>query len=590
MGVQRRRPVSVQRPVDDRERLGDELVAARVVVGGVRAARPRPAGARANGPGRITVTRVTGTSSGRRRIGLSRPPPAPAAPAQPDREPVDAADDQDVLGLALGGPDQVAAVVGPEAAGEVELDEREEVSGYAPRGYSPTWALDARLPLARACPSSTAASTSTGEVGTSGLSISAMRPIRRSHWSGFRICGELPVGIRAGAGQRRVADVDVVVVVGHREGRAAHVHQRDHLVGHHRRPGAASTSRTSASVSEPGPWLPRIGWPLISAMSTAPPVECWLTLPEVVRTEWPHLSEVIVRPEAALGQVLEHRQDAAVDLAGLDVLAAALVDLEARVGEHAALELLLRHQQDLADGRAGALERVLAGGAVDRRRLEQLPAVEDRLRVDLRGAAAGGLDREVEVRAESRRSSPTRPSTVPATTFEPSRSGRISIVSRSNFEHAAEVGLEALVAGEALGEQLVELAGEVGAADVRRALGKRVEALAQVLGVDRRGRLGGLLAASTCSRLEPSEASRRSLAGSSGFASSSRRDELEVLGGQLLLLRHRVDLGDAAELGVGEAVAVGVLEDDVVAELLRAAPTFLMTPSLTATTGAPSRE
>ncbi len=49
------------------------------------------------------------------------------------------------------------------------------------------------------------------------------------------------------------------------------------------------------------------------------------------------------------------------------------------------------------------------------------------------------------------------------------------------------------------------------------------------------------------------------------------RDQLEVGGLQLALLRHRVDLGDLAELGVGVAVAVRVLEDQVVAELLGAA-------------------
>ena len=46
-------------------------------------------------------------------------------------------------------------------------------------------------------------------------------------------------------------------------------------------------------------------------------------------------------------------------------------------------------------------ERVLAVGAVDRRRLEQLPAVEDRLRVDPRRAAAGRADREVDVRVDA---------------------------------------------------------------------------------------------------------------------------------------------------------------------------------------------
>ena len=35
------------------------------------------------------------------------------------------------------------------------------------------------------------------------------------------------------------------------------------------------------SVIEPGPWWPRIGMPLIAAMSTAVPVECSETLPDV---------------------------------------------------------------------------------------------------------------------------------------------------------------------------------------------------------------------------------------------------------------------------------------------------------------------
>jgi hypothetical protein len=111
-------------------------------------------------------------------------------------------------------------------------------------------------------------------------------------------------------------------------------------------------------------------------MSTASPVEC--------------------APEAALRQVLERRHHAAIDLARRDVLAAAGVDLDHRVRENLALDLRLRGEQDLAD--AGAVgEGVLAGGAVDRGRLEQLPAVENGLRVDRLRAAPGGGDREVEV-------------------------------------------------------------------------------------------------------------------------------------------------------------------------------------------------
>ena len=36
------------------------------------------------------------------------------------------------------------------------------------------------------------------------------------------------------------------------------------------------------SVTEPGPWLPRIGMPLTAGMSTALPLEWWETLPEAV--------------------------------------------------------------------------------------------------------------------------------------------------------------------------------------------------------------------------------------------------------------------------------------------------------------------
>ena len=76
------------------------------------------------------------------------------------------------------------------------------------------------------------------------------------------------------------------------------------------------------------------------------------------------------RPQAGLGQVLERREHAAVDLAGADVVAAALVYLDALVGEDALLEQRLRQQHDLTDRhRAGlvlAVEHVAARGAVDR--------------------------------------------------------------------------------------------------------------------------------------------------------------------------------------------------------------------------------
>ena len=48
-------------------------------------------------------------------------------------------------------------------------------------------------------------------------------------------------------------------------------------------PCSVSRRRIVMSVIEPGPWWPRIGMPLIAAMSTASPEECSETLPDVVR-------------------------------------------------------------------------------------------------------------------------------------------------------------------------------------------------------------------------------------------------------------------------------------------------------------------
>ena len=145
--------------------------------------------------------------------------------------------------------------------------------------------------------------------------------------------------------------------------------------------------------------------PLILAMSTALPEEWWETLPRLAcRSRGRSLQARDRRLEAGGGEELERGEHAAVDLPEAHVAAAAAVDLDARVGEDALDQRLLAHQQDLADRRAlGVLaeERVLARGAVDRGRLEQLPAVEDRLRVDARGAAAGRADLEEQVRRDA---------------------------------------------------------------------------------------------------------------------------------------------------------------------------------------------
>src|SRR5215208_7883270 len=97
------------------------------------------------------------------------------------------------------------------------------------------------------------------------------------------------------------------------------------------------------------------------------------------------------RLQARGGEVLEGGEHAAVDLARADVRLAAAVDADAGVADDPLDQGFLAHEQDLADrGVLGVLadERVLLRGAVDRGRLQQLPAVEDRLRIDARRAAA----------------------------------------------------------------------------------------------------------------------------------------------------------------------------------------------------------
>src|SRR5262249_33746817 len=106
------------------------------------------------------------------------------------------------------------------------------------------------------------------------------------------------------------------------------------------------------------------------------------------------------------------------------------------------------HQQDLADRRALGVrteERVLAGRAVDRSRLEELPAVEDRLGVDARRAAAGRAALEQHVRRPRART--TAPAAARARRHRPARAQPLELdVLAVEAEHAIEVGLEARVA------------------------------------------------------------------------------------------------------------------------------------------------
>ena len=71
-------------------------------------------------------------------------------------------------------------------------------------------------------------------------------------------------------------------------------------------PWSVSRRRIVMSVIEPEPWWPTIGMPLTAAMSTALPDECWDTLPDLVRKEWPQCRLVIVgfRPLAARNSIV----------------------------------------------------------------------------------------------------------------------------------------------------------------------------------------------------------------------------------------------------------------------------------------------
>ena len=90
------------------------------------------------------------------------------------------------------------------------------------------------------------------------------------------------------------------------------------------------------------------------------------------------------RVEAGGDEELERGQHAAVDRAGLDVLAAAVVDLDARVGEHALDQRLLAHQQDLADRRASRRRGRRTGSCPWRGRSRSTRAASSR-----RGSASG---------------------------------------------------------------------------------------------------------------------------------------------------------------------------------------------------------
>ena len=213
--------------------------------------------------------------------------------------------------------------------------------------------------------------------------------------------------------------------------------------------------------------------------------------------------------EALRDQVLEHRQDAAVDLAGGDVFAAAFVDVEALVGEDPLLQRLLGEQQD-----AGAAEVGGEAGSCPWRGRSPSPRAASSRRGSASGRSAArrvpaGRIEKLMWGSTPSAPPPIRASTVPAITFEPTL--------RVPSAPLAAGAVDAV----ALGLRLVARCGAARAAREPRP---------QVLAVD--------------------------------------RDPLLLAGRH----HHRaVVADDLAELGVGVAVAVGVFEDDELAELRRVA-------------------
>ena len=108
-----------------------------------------------------------------------------------------------------------------------------------------------------------------------------------------------------------------------------------------------------------------------------------------------------------------------------------------------------------------AMQHVAAGGAVDRGGLEQLPAVQDRLGIDLRRAPAGRADREVDVRRRARHGAADAADDRAADDARPDLEAAQRDLARIEAERAGEVVLVDLVGRRPASlrvEQLLEAA------------------------------------------------------------------------------------------------------------------------------------
>ena len=280
------------------------------------------------------------------------------------------------------------------------------------------------------------------------------------------------------------------------------------------------------------------------------------------------------RPQAGGGEELERGQHAAVDLAGADVAAAAVVDVDARVGRARAGRA--RPCSSAGSGRStGSRRRRRRTGSCRRRGRWRWTRAASSRRGSASGRSAGRRGRPAGSRtagaARGDRALPRRPRIVPATTRAPGRRRLSSIVVAAEPEDALEVALEGLRAVDHAGalELLLRAAGgrRVRALGLREQplLARRAPGPAWPSGSRARrarpacawahGSRAGLVA-------EAAWSGAASRAGSSARARSSLRADV-------LRLRRRVALGDLAEVPVRVRVAVDVLEHDEAAEPLR---------------------
>ena len=229
---------------------------------------------------------------------------------------------------------------------------------------------------------------------------------------------------------------------------------------------------------------------------------------------------------------------------------------------------------------------LLARRAVDRGRLEQLPAVEDRLGVDPRRAAAGGADLEEHVRCDV---SATCADAAEDRAGDDLGAGLQRLerdVVAVEAEDLGEVGLEGR-------RSRARLAGR-GAGARRRSCRRRARRVGEqaLLGDAPGGGVGASRPAAVAAAFGDAAALAAAAAGAGGAASApgrswAARAPWRPGAGCRLRLGHRDAVRDLLQVRVRVGVAVDVAQLDEAPEALASCRSPTMRPSWTAMTGEP---